>query len=137
VRVFDAPPDALWRAWTDPQEWPHWMHPTGITTPADTVSADVRVGGRYRFTMIDGNGNHYPTGGIYRELVEPERLVFTCANPNDPQELAPVITVTFNDLGDGRTEQTFHVLGVDGQPGDDSLYDGWSEVLDGLARIVS
>ncbi len=137
VRVFDAPRDVLWRAWTDPEEWPHWMHLTGLTTPRESVSADVRAGGRYGYTMVAPDGTGYPSGGVYREVVEPERLVFTWADPADPDGDAPLITVTLDDLGDGRTQQTFHVLGVDGHAGDDFIYDGWDQVFEELTGHLS
>ena len=96
TRIFDAPRAAIWHAWTDPDEAAAWWHPEGVVTPRDSVELDVRPGGSYRYTMIDPKGGKYPTGGVYHEVVEPERLVFGAA------------TVTFTDLGDGRSEMVFH-----------------------------
>ncbi|WP_139415850.1 SRPBCC family protein [Agromyces laixinhei] len=131
TRVFDAPRDVIWRAWTDPDEASAWWHPEGVVTPRESVELDVRPGGRYRYTMIAPDGSEYPTAGVYREVVEPERLVFTWGMPDD--EGAPLITVTLADLGD-RTEMTFHLVGIAGVPGDENVYDGWESafhVLDG------
>jgi uncharacterized protein YndB with AHSA1/START domain len=47
TRVFDAPRDVIWRAWTDPDEAAHWWHPRGVRTPRDSVRVDLRVGGSY------------------------------------------------------------------------------------------
>lgn len=132
TRIFDAPRAAIWQAWTDPAEAAHWWHPRGLVTPRDSVEIDVRPGGSYRYTMIAPDGSEYPTAGTYREVVEPERLVFTWASPGDPDALAPVITVTLEDLG-ARTRMIFHVDGVGGQPGDGDVYDGWDSAFDVLS----
>ncbi|RXZ71737.1 SRPBCC family protein [Agromyces albus] len=133
TRVFDAPREAIWRAWTDPDEAATWWHPRGVTTPRESVEIDVRPGGRYRYTMIAPDGTEYPTAGVYREVVEPERLVFTWGSPDDADDAAPLITVTLADLG-GRTEMTFHLHGIAGVPGDENVYDGWSEAFDVLVE---
>ncbi|WP_308797601.1 SRPBCC family protein [Agromyces silvae] len=134
TRVFDAPRELVWRAWTDPDEAPYWMHPHGLTTPREQVDFDVRPGGRYRYTMVTADGATYPTGGTYREVVEPARLVFTWGSPDDADEIMPVITIDLAEHGeDGRqTRMTFHLDGIAGVPGDDDVYDGWSEALDEL-----
>lgn len=133
-RVFDAPREAVWRAWTDPDEAPFWMHPHGLTTPREQVEFDVRPGGRYRYTMLTADGAAYPTAGTYREVVEPDRLVFTWGSPDDADELMPVITIVLADHGEGgrQTHMTFHLDGIAGAPGDDDVYDGWSEALEEL-----
>ncbi|MDQ0577040.1 SRPBCC family protein [Agromyces albus] len=133
TRVFDAPRAAIWRAWTDPDEAATWWHPRGVTTPRESVEIDVRPGGRYRYTMIAPDGTEYPTAGVYREVVEPERLVFTWGSPGDADDVAPLITVTLAELGD-RTEMTFHLDGIAGVPGDENVYDGWSEAFDVLVE---
>jgi uncharacterized protein YndB with AHSA1/START domain len=134
TRVFDAPRALVWRAWTDPDEAPHWLHPHGLTTPREDVEYDVRPGGRYRYTMIAADGTTYPTGGTYREVVEPSRLVFTWGSPDDADETMPVVTVDLAEHGDdGRqTHLTFHLEGIAGAPGDEYVYDGWSEALEEL-----
>ncbi|MBT2517362.1 SRPBCC domain-containing protein [Streptomyces sp. ISL-90] len=131
TRVFDAPRETIWRAWTDPDEAATWWHPRGVTTPRESVEIDVRPGGRYRYTMIAPDGTEYPTAGVYREVVEPERLVFTWGSPGDADDAAPLITVTLADLGD-RTEMTFHLDGIAGGPGDENVYDGWASAFDVL-----
>ncbi|MET1015555.1 MAG: SRPBCC domain-containing protein [Leifsonia flava] len=134
VHVFDAPRADIWRAWTDPDEAAFWWHPRGLETPRDSVEIDARVGGSFRYTMVAPDGTEYPTYGEYLEVVEPERLVFTWGDPAQPDEPQPVITVELAEHGDdGRqTEMTFTVRGVDGQPGDDYIYDGWVSAFDVL-----
>jgi uncharacterized protein YndB with AHSA1/START domain len=134
VRQYDATPEELWRAWTDPDEVAAWWHPAGLHTPRETVTIDARVGGSYAYTMVnDASGEEYPTGGVYREVVENEKLVFTWGNPDDDPDDTPVVTVTIESLGE-LTRLTFDLRGVDGMRGDANVYDGWDSALDELAN---
>jgi uncharacterized protein YndB with AHSA1/START domain len=133
-RHLAAPRALVWKLWTDPTEMSRWYHPAGFTTPVETVEVDLRVGGHYRYTMIDGDsGEQYPTGGEYVEIREPERLVFTWGDPADPFSTA---TVVLDEVDDG-TLLRFTLRGAVGQPGDDSFYDGWSQALDELEVAAS
>jgi uncharacterized protein YndB with AHSA1/START domain len=102
-RTYDAPRELLWRAWTVPEELVQWWGPPGWSTPLDTVTMEVRPGGTFRLTSLSDDGTEMPVVGVYREVVEPERLVL-----DEPAEHAwhegSVSVVTFTDLGDGRTE---------------------------------
>ncbi|WP_092804026.1 SRPBCC family protein [Rhodococcus globerulus] len=130
IRIFDAPRELLWRAWTDPDEAARWWHPRGVRSPREHVAIDPRVGGTYSYLMInDEDGAEYPTGGTYLEVEEPKRLVFTWGNPEESVESAPRITVTLVEQGD-KTEMTFHLVGIPGFKGDGNVYDGWSEAFD-------
>jgi len=75
TRVFDAPRDLVWKAYTDPAAIPQWWGPRGHTTTVDKM--DVRPGGAWRYVSRDANGNEYAFRGEYREVVPPERLVAT------------------------------------------------------------
>jgi uncharacterized protein YndB with AHSA1/START domain len=136
TRVLDAPRETVWRVWTDPDEAPYWLHPRGIATPREHVEFDVRPGGRYRYTMVTADGTEYPTAGTYREVSPPGRLVFTWGSPGDADEVMPVISVDLAEHGpDGRqTLMTFHLAGFAGAPGDQNVYDGWSEAFELLAE---
>jgi uncharacterized protein YndB with AHSA1/START domain len=102
TRVFDAPRELVWKAWTEPERLARWWGRRGWTAQPSTITMDVRPGGTFRvITVSDADGTEMPTEGTYREVVEPERLVFGARE-------GPVATVTFADLGDGRTEMTFH-----------------------------
>src|SRR6478735_6871736 len=70
------------------------------------------------------------------EVVAPSRLVFTWVDPGDPEEDAPVITVTLEDLGQ-RTRMVFHLDGVGGEPGDENVYDGWDSAFDVLSERLA
>jgi len=139
TRVFDAPRETIWRAWTDPDEAPIWWHPRGVTTPRETVELDVRPGGRYRYTMVGPDGTEYPTVGVYREITPPERLVMTWASPDDADDIAPVITIELAEHGERgeQTHMTFHVLGIDAAPGDENVYDGWDSAFDLLVERLT
>ncbi len=137
VRDFDATPEELWAAWTDPDEAAVWWHPAGLRTPRETVTIDARVGGRYAYTMVDdATGARYPTGGVYREVVENVRLVFTWGSPDDDPDDAPLVTVTLEPLG-RLTRQTFDLRGADGARGDGWIHDGWESALDELGAHMA
>jgi uncharacterized protein YndB with AHSA1/START domain len=97
TRVFDAPRDLVWKAWTEPERLARWWGKRGWSTPLSSVTMDVRPGGAFRLNSIsEQDGREMPLDTVYREVVEPERLAFGEA------------TVILTDLGDGRTEMTFH-----------------------------
>ena len=138
TRVFDAPRDLVWQAWTTEADAAEWWHPRGIEIKPGSVSVDARVGGRYTYTMVNpADGQEYPTAGVYREVTPPERLVYTWGSPGDPDDEAPVITVELRELPDDRTEMRFHLVGIDGAPGDDNVYDGWDSAFDMLAEQLA
>lgn len=126
TRIFDAPRELVWCAWTEEAELAQWLRPFGVST--DSVSFDVRIGGHYEYTMTnDQTGEKFPTGGVFLEIAPIDRLVFTWGEPNAPVETAPVISLTFIEQND-RTELVFHLRGFAGKPGDGFVYDGWDEV---------
>ncbi|HUJ76302.1 MAG TPA: SRPBCC domain-containing protein [bacterium] len=99
TRVFDAPRSLVFQAWTDPRRLARWWGPQGFTNPVCEV--DARVGGAWRIVMRGPDGTDYPCGGVYREVVVPERLVFT--NIATDAEGNPVLdgltTVLFGEQG--------------------------------------
>jgi uncharacterized protein YndB with AHSA1/START domain len=104
-RVYDAPRELVWRAWTEPDRLASWWGPPGWRTPVESVTMEVRPGGAFSLTSISDDGTEMPVSGTYREVVEPERLVL-----EEPAEQnwhdGSLSTVTLTDLGDGRTELT-------------------------------
>ena len=104
TRIFDAPREDMWKEWTEPERFADWFGGAESEVPLATVAMDVRPGGAWRLTMFADPGDreiHWK--GEYRDVVEPERLVFTVSDqPGD--EAYELVTVVFTDLGDGRTE---------------------------------
>lgn len=133
ARTLDARPELVWRAWTEEDELAGWLP----STPRESISFDVREGGRYRYSMVDADsGEEFLTGGVFLEVAPFERLVFTWGDPGDPVDAAPVVTVSLVAEGD-RTELTFHLRGIAGRPGDGFVYDGWFATLDDLVAHVT
>jgi uncharacterized protein YndB with AHSA1/START domain len=103
TRVLDAPREAVWRAWTEPGQLARWWGPPGWSTPLESITMDVTPGGAFRLTSVAEDGTEMPMEGVYREIVEPERLVL-----EEPAEGTwhdgAVSVLTLADLGDGRTE---------------------------------
>jgi uncharacterized protein YndB with AHSA1/START domain len=110
-RVFDAPREVVWKAWTRPAQFAGWAGCDGHSVPRPTITMDVRPGGDFRFTMVnDSTRQEYPSRATYREVVEPERLVWAVHDSRlGPREV--VVTLTLTDLGDGRTKMHFQQAG--------------------------
>jgi uncharacterized protein YndB with AHSA1/START domain len=99
TRVFNAPRELVFQAHTDPNHVPHWWGQRRTTTIVDVM--DVRPGGAWRFVQRDPEGNEYAFRGEYREVVPPERLVYTFEFEGMPGHIL-VETVTFEEH-DGKT----------------------------------
>jgi uncharacterized protein YndB with AHSA1/START domain len=130
VRVFDAPRERIWAEWTEPERFADWYGGPQAEIPLATVTMDVRAGGRWSLTMLFGPREiHWR--GVYREVVPPERLVFTVTDipgDDDPDEL---VIVDLIDLGDGRTEMRFQQRGGGlGPDGYERAKSGWSTFFD-------
>jgi uncharacterized protein YndB with AHSA1/START domain/catechol 2,3-dioxygenase-like lactoylglutathione lyase family enzyme len=107
TRVFDAPRQLVWDAWTQPGQLARWWGKRGWTADRSSIVMDVRPGGTFRLTSVsDEDGAEMPQEGVYREVVEPERLVIEEVPGGNWHDGATTV-VTFTDLGDGRTEMTF------------------------------
>jgi uncharacterized protein YndB with AHSA1/START domain len=105
TRIFDAPRELVWRAWTDPKHLAQWWGPQGFTNPVCEI--DLRPGGRLRIVMRAPDGVEYPMIGVFREISPPARLVFT--NIAVDQVGKPILdgltTVLFVEQ-DGKTKLT-------------------------------
>ena len=98
-RIFEAPRDRVYAAFTSPELIPRWWGPRRMTTTVDEM--DVKVGGRWRFVMSDPDGPGQAFKGVYREIVPSERIVQTFEWEGLPGHVI-VETAEFEDLG-GRT----------------------------------
>jgi uncharacterized protein YndB with AHSA1/START domain len=134
-RVFDAPRERVWKEWTEPQSWADWFGHPGGEVPLSGVSMDVRPGGAWKLTMYAGPGRreiHW--WGEFREIVEPERLVFTISDEPDAYAL---ITVELTDLGDGRTEMWFEQSGEGRIEQYERAKEGWGGFFDRVAERLA
>lgn len=107
-RVFDAPRELVWKAWTDQEHIGQWFGPKGFTI--ETREIDIRVGGRWRFDMIAPDGTVYDNRMVFLELKEPELLVMDHGSDkdNDPKRFR--VTLTFDEQADKKTVVTLRQL---------------------------
>ena len=99
TRIFDAPREAVFKAWTDPDEVAAWYGPEHMDTPRGTVNIDLRVGGRYELTMVQrGGGREFSIGYEIVELVQPELIVLR-SDPMPGMHEPTVVRVEFHDHG--------------------------------------
>ena len=150
TRVFDAPRKSVWKAWTEPERMMRWWGPKDFTTPVCKI--DLRVGGEYLYDMRSPDGKDFWGKGVYREIVEPERLVMTDSfadekgnpvpgsyygmSPGWPAEL--LVTVSFEE-DDGKTRMTLKHSGITGISDTDyeNMRQGWMESFDKLAGYLA
>jgi uncharacterized protein YndB with AHSA1/START domain len=99
TRVFDAPRELMFRAWTEPEHLGRWWGPKGFTTTFQEF--DLRPGGRWRFVMHGPNGEEYLNENVFVEISAPHRLVLDHVSAPHFR-----LTVTFDDL-DGKTKVSF------------------------------
>jgi uncharacterized protein YndB with AHSA1/START domain len=137
TRIFDAHRSLVFKAWTEPEHLVHWWGPRGFTSTI--IANDVRPGGTYRVHMRGPEGDDHWSQGVYREVVEPERLVlagaWTDANgkPTSPETL---LTVTFEEH-EGKTKLTLHQAVFESVTARDAHRGGWTSSLDCLAEYLA
>jgi uncharacterized protein YndB with AHSA1/START domain len=156
ARVFDAPRARLWKMFTDPVHLARWWGPCKLETIIEQL--DPRVGGRYKFVMQAPDGTRYPMKGVYREVVEPEKLVYSVDVSEHPPEWHAAIlknlppgtardsvgelstTIIFTELGT-RTRvtirSTFESSALRNAFTRIGMTKGWSQSLDKLAEQLA
>ena len=140
TRIINAPPEKVFRAWTESELLKQWFAPLPYTTPV--AETDVRPGGSSLIVMRDPDGNDFPSKGVYLEVVKNERLVFTDAYTTawKPSE-KPFMTVilTFENEG-GNTKYTARVRHWTVADRDThekmGFHEGWGQCADQLAALV-
>jgi uncharacterized protein YndB with AHSA1/START domain len=149
TRVFDAPRELVWKAWTDPKYVTQWWGPQGFTTPV--CKMDFRVGGKFLLGMKSPDGQEFFNAGEYHEIVPNEKIVssmyFADAEGNkiEPEALGieheaidgAYDTTLFEDLGNGQTKLTF----IGNEPMDSAKesgqMEGWTQILDKVAEVLA
>ncbi|MGE0878775.1 MAG: SRPBCC family protein [Acidimicrobiia bacterium] len=107
-RVYDAPREKVYRAWTDPDAVAQWFGPDGFT--CTVLEMDVRVGGRWRFIYDGPDGTRWDNRITYLEVVENERLVFDHGSDVDDDPGRFRVAVVFEAQSDGKTVLTMRQL---------------------------
>ncbi len=149
TRIFDAPRELVWKAWTDPEYVMQWWGPKGFTTPF--CKMDFRVGGKFLCCMRTPDGQEFWNAGEYYEIVPHEKIVSSMyfsdpeGNKVEPAHYgieheaidgARDVT-TFEDLGNGRTRLTF----IGNEPMENAInsgqVEGWNQILDKFAALVA
>ena len=135
TRVFDAPRGLVFKACAEPEHLAHWWGPTDFTLPSCTIN--FRPGGAYRFHMRSPEGADHWLRGVYREIVEPERLVFTYAweDAEGKSGHETLVTVTFEEFG-GKTKLTLHQAVFESVSVRTEHQSGWTECLDRLVAYL-
>ncbi|MEH2070278.1 MAG: SRPBCC domain-containing protein [Nostoc sp.] len=114
TRIFRAPRQLVFQAWTDPKHIAQWWGPKGFTTRVSEL--DLRPGGKWRYVMIAPDGTEYPAKGVFREIVPLERIVTSdefdegfekVVNAELPKGI--VMTAIFEDL-EGNTKLTLRIV---------------------------
>jgi uncharacterized protein YndB with AHSA1/START domain len=132
-RRLNASPAKVYAAWTEPKNLTQWFGPPG-STMLEAV-ADVRPGGRYKLVAQSPEGERHEVGGVYREVVPGEKLVFTWAWHSTP-ERESVVTVTIKPDGEGTLLTLLHEHFYDVEARDRHQY-GWGGALDKLESFVA
>ena len=135
-RVFDAPRPLVFKAWTQPEHLARWWGPRGYTLIS--FKADAKVGGSFRFGMRSAENTDHWAHGTYREVVAPERLVYTFAweHPDGKPKHETIITLTFAEQGD-KTKLTLKQTLFESVTSRDMHKSGWSSTFDMLGEYLA
>ena len=156
-KVFDAPREAVWKAWTTPEIVKKWWGPEGFWAPS--VKIDLRVGGKYTYAMHGPKGSEWDrdmySSGIFKEIVPMEKIVTTDyfsdsegnkIKPSDegqdatfPTEMT--VTIEFEDAGEGKTKLSLTYPKPENEAQFEAMIksgmeEGWSTSLDKLERVL-
>ena len=148
TRVFDAPRELVWKAWTDPHYVMQWWGPKGFTAPV--CQMDFRVGGRSLYCMRSPDGQEFWNAVEYHEIVPHEKIVSSLyfadseGNKVDPAQygieheaIEDACDVTlFEDLGNGQTKLTFIGNETRENAEKSGQAEGWNQILEKLNAVV-
>lgn len=135
-RRFDAPRTLVFEAWTRPEHLNRWCCPSGFTIPFS--EGEIRPGGTFRTCMRAPSGEEHWLSGTYREIVAPERIVFSHAWHDETGKPGheTVVTVRLEEDGGG-TRLTLHQAFFASKAARDGHEGGWNETLDSLAGYLA
>jgi uncharacterized protein YndB with AHSA1/START domain len=149
TRIFDAPRELVWKAWTDPEIFKRWWGPEGFTSPVAKI--DLRVGGKFDGSMRSPDGHDFWGTGVYREIVPPERLVMTDSFADEQGNVVPATHYGFDadfprellitvilEKHEGKTKLTLKHSGV-GRVDDkhrNDMEQGWRQSFNKLEKVL-
>ena len=156
-RIFDAPREKVWNAWTDPETVKKWWGPEGFTAPS--IKIDLRVGGKYIYAMQGPKGSEWDrvmySSGIFKEIIPNEKIVtsdyFSDEHGNKikpsqegqdedfPTEMT--VTITFEETADGKTKLTLFYPKAENEAQYEAMLksgmkEGWQSSLNKLAESL-
>jgi uncharacterized protein YndB with AHSA1/START domain len=136
TRIFDAPRHLVFLAWTEPDRVARWWGPQGFVTTY--CNMDIRPGGAFRVCMRSPEGFEHWKQGVYREVVKPERLVFTFAweDASAKPGHQTVVTVTFAEHGD-KTKLTLHQAVFETIEACNYHHSGWTSAMQRFAEYLA
>ncbi|MDP6603568.1 MAG: SRPBCC domain-containing protein [Rhodospirillales bacterium] len=135
IRTFQTPREAVFDAFTKPDELAKWWGPKGMTTPVAEI--DLRVGGAYRFDMAEPGGNIHRLTGVFREVQRPQKLVYTWIwEQGDMAGVESLVTIDFADLG-AATELTLTHELLPSERACELHEQGWTSSFDCLDETLT
>ncbi len=153
IRIFDAPRELVWKAWTNPELYKKWWGPKIFTCPE--VQVDFRVGGKVlscmRGTEGDFKGKDFWSTGVYKEIIPMEKIVVTDSFADKDGNVVPssyygmegmplemLVTIMFEELPNGKTKMTLRHEGIKNIPDEHrkGMDQGWRESFDKMEEKV-
>lgn len=147
TRIFDAPRELVWKAWTEPERVKRWWGPKVFTAPF--IKIDLRVGGKYLYAMRSPDDKNFWSTGVFREIDPLKRIVVTDSFADEKGNVVPAshygmnwdwplevqVTVTFEKQG-GRTKLSLQYELTPPKEMIDPMTAGWNESFDKLTEVL-
>ncbi|MEM9052012.1 MAG: SRPBCC domain-containing protein [Bacteroidota bacterium] len=134
-KIFEAPIKTVWEAWTNPEHIVKWWAPGGMKITV--VKHDFYVGGEWKYTMPMPDGKEFVSGGVYKEIVEPTRIITSAEFK--PMTEGVELQALFEAVGD-QTKFTFHIIHPTPeylkQQEEMGIYNGWGSVFERFGAMV-
>src|SRR4029453_5026309 len=134
-RRLNASPEKVYAAWTNPQQIARWFGPSSVKAGTGQASIDAWVGGRYRISFTNEDGEHHEVGGVYHEVVPNQRLVFSWAWHSTPERQS-LVTISMKPEGGGTLLTFLHQQFADATARDNHER-GWMELFAKLESYLA
>jgi uncharacterized protein YndB with AHSA1/START domain len=146
TRVFDAPTERVWQAWTNPEHMKKWWGPKEYSCPDCEI--DLRVGGKYLYSMLGPDGKKIWVTGIYKEIIPNRKLVFSDSFGDDKGNIVPsedygmqgmpleMLVTVILDEEDGKTKMTMTHAGIPAGEHREGANAGWNSSFDKLEELL-